>query len=132
MNLAKNITIIPARKIVGTQKITEKAQKVRVAAYARVSTDFEEQESSYDVQVEHYTTYINSNPEWELVEIYADDGISATSTTKRELCIIAGGNTTISGYAKLLFFACYILNFIDFCNLLHGSSPPFVSVYTSL
>ncbi|HEM5961497.1 TPA: recombinase family protein [Streptococcus suis] len=84
MNLAKNITMIPARRMVGTQKPAEKTQKLRVAAYARVSTDFEEQESSYDVQVEHYTSYINSNPEWKLVEIYADDGISATSTTKRE------------------------------------------------
>lgn len=84
MNLAKNITMIPARRMVGTQKPAEKTQKLRVAAYARVSTDFEEQESSYDVQVEHYTSYINSNPELKLVEIYADDGISATSTTKRE------------------------------------------------
>lgn len=84
MNLAKNITIIPARKIVGTQKISEEKQKLRVAAYARVSTEFEEQESSYDVQVKHYRNYINSNPEWELVEIYADDGISATNTTKRD------------------------------------------------
>lgn len=84
MILARNITMIPAKRMVGTQKPTEKPQKLRVAAYARVSTEFEEQESSYDVQVEHYTSYIKSNPEWELVEIYADDGISATSTTKRE------------------------------------------------
>lgn len=84
MNLAKNIIMIPARRMIGTQKPAEKTQKLRVVAYARVSTEFEEQESSYDVQVEHYTTYIKSNPEWGLVEIYADDGISATSTTKRE------------------------------------------------
>lgn len=84
MNLAKNITIIPAKKFVGTQKDAQKQQKTRVAAYARVSTEFEEQESSYDVQIKHYTEYISSNPEWELVEVYADDGISATNTTKRE------------------------------------------------
>lgn len=84
MALAQNITVIPARRTVGTQKKTEKAQKTRVAAYCRVSTEFEEQESSYEVQVEHYTSYILSKPEWELVEVYADDGISATNTAKRE------------------------------------------------
>lgn len=84
MALAQNITVIPARRTIGTQKKTEKAQKTRVAAYCRVSTEFEEQESSYEVQVEHYTSYILSKPEWELVEVYADDGISATNTAKRE------------------------------------------------
>lgn len=84
MSLAQNITVIPARRTVGTQKSTTKKQKTRVAAYCRVSTEFEEQESSYDVQVEHYTTYINSNPQWELVEVYADDGISGTNTKKRD------------------------------------------------
>lgn len=84
MALAQNITVIPARRTVGTQKRVEKIQKVRVAAYCRVSTEYEEQESSYEVQVEHYTSYINSKLEWELVEVYADDGISATNTAKRE------------------------------------------------
>ncbi len=84
MAIAQNITVIPARRTVGTQKPTQKKQKTRVAAYCRVSTEFEEQESSYEVQVEHYTSYISSKPEWELVEVYADDGISATNTAKRE------------------------------------------------
>lgn len=72
MALAQNITVIPARRTIGTQKPAEKVQKTRVAAYCRVSTEFEEQESSYEVQVEHYTAYIKSNLEWELVEVYAD------------------------------------------------------------
>lgn len=84
MNLAQNITFIPARKTVGTQKATEKKQKVRVAAYCRVSTDFEEQESSYETQVAHYTSYINGNPEWEMVEVYADNGLFGTRTAKCE------------------------------------------------
>jgi len=79
-----NVMVIPAMHIVGTQKPTGEAQKTRVAAYCRVSTEFEEQESSYEVQVEHYTNYIKSKPEWELVDIYADDGISATNTAKRD------------------------------------------------
>ncbi len=55
-----------------------------MAAYARVSTEQEEQESSFEAQVDFYTRYINSNPEWELVEIFADKGISGTNTKNRE------------------------------------------------
>ncbi|MFX4263138.1 recombinase family protein [Pelotomaculum propionicicum] len=58
--------------------------KKRVAAYARVSTDSEEQLSSYEAQVDHYTKHIKANADWEFVEVYADEGISATSTKKRE------------------------------------------------
>lgn len=56
----------------------------RVAAYCRVSTDSDEQATSYEMQVEHYTEYISKNPGWELAGIYADDGISGTNTKKRE------------------------------------------------
>ena len=84
MVLAQNNTVIPARRIIGTQKQAAKVQKTRVAAYCSVSTEYEEQESSYEVQGEHYTNYIKSNPEWEMVEVYADDGISGTNTAKRE------------------------------------------------
>lgn len=57
--------------------------KLRVAAYCRVSTDEEEQASSYEVQIEHYTSFIQGNPEWELAGIFADEGISGTNTKKR-------------------------------------------------
>jgi site-specific DNA recombinase len=55
-----------------------------VAAYCRVSTDSEEQASSYDIQIEHYTNYIKKNKEWELAGIFADDGITGTNTKKRD------------------------------------------------
>ena len=84
MAIAGNVTVIPPKRTIGTQKKTETVQKTRVAAYCRVSTEFEEQESSYEMQVEHYTSYIMSNPDWELVDVYADDGISATNTAKRD------------------------------------------------
>lgn len=81
----KSVTIIPATKRVGTLKVdAEEKPKLRVAAYCRVSTDSDEQASSYEVQVEHYANFINSNSEWELAGIYADDGISGTSTKNRE------------------------------------------------
>lgn len=58
--------------------------KKRVAAYARVSTGSEEQVSSYEAQVDFYTRHIKGNAEWEFVEIYTDEGISATNTKKRD------------------------------------------------
>lgn len=82
--LAQNVTVIPARRRTGSQPAQAEVQKTRVAAYCRVSTDSEEQESSYEAQVEHYTTYIQSKPEWQFTEIYADDGISGTNTKKRD------------------------------------------------
>nr|WP_206762670.1 recombinase family protein [Mobilitalea sibirica] len=57
---------------------------MRVAAYCRVSTETEEQNSSYEVQVAHYTEFIKKNNEWEFAGIFADDGISGTNTKKRE------------------------------------------------
>jgi len=59
-------------------------RKKRVAAYARVSTDSDEQLSSYEAQVGFYTQHIKNNPEWEFVNVYTDEGISGTNTRKRE------------------------------------------------
>lgn len=55
-----------------------------MAAYCRVSTDNEEQASSYEAKIQHYEEFIKTNPEWEFVGVYADEGISATNTKKRE------------------------------------------------
>lgn len=57
--------------------------KKKVAAYARVSTELEEQQNSYQAQVKYYTDYIKSNPDWTFVEVYSDEGISGTSTKNR-------------------------------------------------
>lgn len=78
------VTMIPARRKVGNNITKEEKPKLRVAAYCRVSTDSDEQATSYEVQVEHYTEYIKNNPEWDLAGIFADDGVSGTYTKKRE------------------------------------------------
>lgn len=80
----KSITVIPARKRVGNTINREEKPKLRVAAYCRVSTDSDEQATSYETQMEHYTNYIQRNPEWQFAGIFADDGISGTNTKKRE------------------------------------------------
>ena len=59
------------------------ARKLRVAAYARVSSSSEDQLNSYRVQNQYYSELISGNPDWEMVDIYADEGISGTSTRKR-------------------------------------------------
>ena len=82
--MAKNITIIPATKNIHTGVVHTSVQKRRVAGYARVSTDSDEQLTSYEAQVDYYTQYISSNPEWQFVKVYTDEGISATNTKKRD------------------------------------------------
>ena len=62
----------------------DEPHKRRVAGYARVSTDQEEQLTSYEAQVDYYTKYIKNHADWEFVEIYTDEGISATNTIHRE------------------------------------------------
>lgn len=79
-----NITVIPARRQVRHSAKEPEKPKLKVAAYCRVSTDRDEQATSYEAQVEHYTDYINKNSDWELAGVYADDGISGTNTKKRE------------------------------------------------
>ncbi len=82
--MSKNITVIPARRRVGNTVNKEVKPKLKVAAYCRVSTDSDEQSTSYEAQVEHYTNFIQKNEEWEFAGIFADDGISGTNTKKRE------------------------------------------------
>lgn len=60
------------------------ARKLRVVAYARVSSSSEDQLNSYRVQNQYYSELISSNPDWEMVDIYADEGITGTSIEKRE------------------------------------------------
>ena len=83
MAVSKSVTVIPARKHVRKSEDEEKP-KLRVAAYCRVSTDSDEQATSYETQIEHYTAYIQGHPDWVLAGIFADDGISGTNTKKRE------------------------------------------------
>lgn len=82
MNRERRIIVIqPNRK---ASKSTASRTKLRVAAYCRVSTEEEEQQGSFEIQKEFYTSKINSTPEWQLAGIYADDGISGVHTKKRD------------------------------------------------
>lgn len=79
------VTVIPAKKDIPVNVLSgEERKRLRVAAYARVSTNNEEQLTSYEAQVDYYTRYIQSKEEWEFVKVFTDEGISATNTKKRE------------------------------------------------
>lgn len=77
----REVQIIPAKRDIETD---QEQKKLRVCAYCRVSTDEDTQASSYELQVQNYTKMIQENPEWEFAGIYADEGISGTSTLHRE------------------------------------------------
>ena len=72
----KQVIVIEADK-------TPRSQKLRVAAYARVSSDSDDQLNSFLAQTRYYTTYITSHEEWTFVDLYADEGITGTSAEKR-------------------------------------------------
>ena len=82
--MAKQVTVIPPTRNLHTKQPSSNVTKRKVAAYARVSTDSDEQFTSYEAQIDYYTQYIRRNPNWEFVEVYTDEGITGTSTKKRE------------------------------------------------
>ena len=82
--MARKVTVIPPSIQPWTGAALHAAARKKVAAYARVSTDSKEQKTSYAAQVEHYTKYIQSKPEWEFVKVYTDEGITAVNTKRRD------------------------------------------------
>lgn len=90
--MGKNITVIPGR-MEGEGRFDIRnpipaldtgKEKVRVAAYCRVSTEYEEQQHSFQNQVEYYESYVAENPNYELVDIYGDEGKSGTGCKWRK------------------------------------------------
>lgn len=79
-----NVQIIPAKKPKLSAQISTPTSRRRVAAYARVSTNSEEQKNSYDAQVDYYTNYIKTRHDWDFVSVYTDEGITAVNTKRRE------------------------------------------------
>ena len=77
---SSQLTIIPAKP----PKSAVDGGIKRVAPYIRVSTDSDEQTSSYELQKNYFTEYVNAQPGWVLVDIYADEGISGTQINHRE------------------------------------------------
>lgn len=82
-NISKKVQVLqPIQKLV-LEEDENKSNIKKVGAYCRVSTDSDEQMESYNAQVSEYTNKITDNPDWELVDIYADAGISGTNVKHR-------------------------------------------------
>lgn len=84
MEQQKKVRTIPATLTRFTSSPIEEKKKRRVAGYARVSTDHDDQFTSYEAQIDYYTNYIKSRDDWEFVKVYTDEGITGTSTKHRE------------------------------------------------
>lgn len=83
--MARTVTMIPASVTSRFSNLAVSVPKQRnVAGYARVSTEKEEQQSSYEAQIDYYTKYIKERPDWNFIAVYTDEGISATNTKKRD------------------------------------------------
>lgn len=82
--MERKITVIPATVNPITRLPGKAVQKRRTAGYARVSTDKDEQFTSYEAQVDYYTQFIQRHRGWEFVKVYTDEGISGLDTKKRE------------------------------------------------
>lgn len=87
----RRVTVIPQTINPKTRTAQNAVKKRRVAGYARVSTDSDEQFTSFEAQTDYYTKMIKANPAWEFVGVYTDEGISGTNTKHRE-----GFNTMIA------------------------------------
>ncbi|MBP5306184.1 MAG: recombinase family protein [Lachnospiraceae bacterium] len=101
----------------------------RVAVYARVSTDDPNQTSSYELQKNHYEDLVNRRTNWELVDIYADEGISGTSLQHRDnfLRMIEDcrlGKIDLIVTKSVSRFARNIIDCIGYVRQLKAENPP--------
>lgn len=126
----KEVQIIPAKKDLVTD--AEK-KKLRVCAYCRVSTEEDNQASSYELQVQNYTKMIQENPEWEFAGIFADEGISGTSVLHREHFLemiekCKAGEIDLIITKQVSRFARNVLDSLNYIFMLRKLDPP-VGVY---
>ena len=84
--MGKSVIVIPPteKKCMVDTNVPCDEKKRRVAVYARVSTDREEQQSSYEAQIAYYMDYIKRRKDWELAAVYSDEGITGCNTKKRD------------------------------------------------
>lgn len=126
----KEVQIIPAKKDLPTD---EEKRKLRVCAYCRVSTEEDNQASSYELQVQNYTKMIRENPEWEFAGIFADEGISGTSVLHREHFLnmiekCKAGEIDLIITKQVSRFARNVLDSLNYIFMLRKLDPP-VGVY---
>lgn len=123
-------TFIPARPKINPN---EKDRFFRVCAYCRVSTDNDEQLSSFELQQAHYRQLVKDHPNWELKHIFADQGISGTSLKNRDefnemIAACKRGEYDLIITKSVSRFARNLVDCISLIRMLKGLTPP-VGVY---
>ncbi|MPM03036.1 hypothetical protein SDC9_49295 [bioreactor metagenome] len=121
-----NMEIIPAAP---QENIYDGEQQKRVAVYVRVSTDDPRQTSSFELQKNHYTDFVSHHPNWSLVDIYADEGISGTSLQHRDAFLrmiedCQNGKIDLIVTKSVSRFARNILDCIGYVRQLAGMRTP--------
>lgn len=122
----ERLVMIPAEPV---EKLHESERAKRVAVYARVSTDDPRQTSSYELQKNHYNDMVNRHPNWNLVNIYADEGISGTSLHHRDAFVkmitdCQSGAIDLIVTKSVARFARNILDCIGYVRQLAALNPP--------
>jgi len=120
------LDVIPA---ISQEDFYDSTNMKRVAVYARVSTDDPRQTSSYELQKNHYKDLINHHPNWNLVDIYADEGISGTSLQHRDAFVqmikdCQDGKIDLIVTKTVARFARNILDCIGYVRQLAAMQPP--------
>lgn len=120
------LEVVPARRLPG---IFDEDEERRVAVYARVSTDDPRQTSSYELQKNYYTDMVDRHPNWTLVDIYADEGISGTSLKHRDafnrmVVDCKAGKIDIIVTKSVSRFARNIVDCISISRQLAAQNPP--------
>ena len=120
------LDVIPAAP---QEDFYSEATTKRVAVYARVSTDDPRQTSSYELQKNHYTDMVSRRPDWDLVEIYADEGISGTSLQHRDAFVkmiedCKAGKIDLIVTKSVSRFARNIIDCIGYVRELKAMNPP--------
>lgn len=120
------VEVIPARDV---RAMDDPNRIWNVCAYCRVSTDEESQQSSYELQVQHYTEFINSHENWVLHKVYADEGISGTSVKNRTRFLemiddCKAGKIDLIITKSISRFARNILDCIAYVRELKQMKPP--------
>lgn len=119
-------TFIPAKPKINPN---EKDRFFRVCAYCRVSTDNDEQLSSYELQQAHYKQLVQDHPNWDLRRIYADEGISGTSLKNRDefnamITACRNGEYDLIVTKSVSRFARNLVDCISLIRMLKGLNPP--------
>ncbi|MBR4457495.1 MAG: recombinase family protein [Clostridia bacterium] len=124
------LEVIPAEM---DESINITEQKLKVAAYVRVSTENDEQKSSFELQSNDFTNRINANPNWEFVDIYADEGISGTEMSHRKGMLqmiedCRAGKINLILAKSIARFARNVVDCLSVIEELRNLNPP-VGVY---